>query len=232
MSSRDVHQSYYDVLEVSPAAPHHEIVKAYERAKSTYSPDSPALYTMFTKEEAAELRELIEEAFIILSNQAKRREYDEKLHQAKTTDAATAQDLPDFPPAPEVQLKTPEKEGATVATMPDLDRSGQLPDGFKRSRLSVYDVKHDVEEEIANCKDYDGAFIRKIRLYKNINLDQMSKETRISRTYIAAVESNDFEALPAPVFVRGFVIQIALVLALDENLVASSYMEKVPKENP
>lgn len=230
MSAR-LDQNFYDILEVSAQAPHHEIVKAYQRAKATYSPDSPALYSMFTREEADELRLLIEEAFQVLGNEAKRRQYDEKISSQEKSDS-----LPDFPPPRETQQvlygRRPEQNSNTNSSSErraEVDRNAPLPDGFKRSRLSVYEVKPEVEEEIKNCKEFDGAMLRKVRLYKNINLDQMAKETRISRTYIAAVESNDFEALPAPVFVRGFTIQIARVLGLEEEIVSSTYMVKLPK---
>ena len=222
MSQNQPDQTYYEILEVNRDAPHHEIVQAYHRAKETYSPDSPALYSMFTKDEAEELRLLIEEAYQVLGDQAKRREYDEHL----VDDGSEQQELPDFPP-PQVdaviEMRSPVKDAS-------LDRNAPLPDGFKRSKLSVYEVKEDIETEIENCTDFDGAFLRKIRLYKNINIDQMSKETRIGRTYIAAIESSDYEGLPAPVFVRGFIIQIARLLGLDENLAANSYMSHFKKE--
>lgn len=227
MSSAVPDQTYYEILEVSSQAPHHEIVRAYHRSKATYSVDSPALYSMFTKEEAEALRQLIEEAFQILGNEAKRREYDEKMNAHKKET-----EVLDYPPVaapnPDVtQLRTPENDGNKKM---DFDKNAPLPDGYKKTRLSIYEVKPDVENEIKNCADVDGAFLRKIRLYKNINLDQMAKETRISRTYINAVESNDFETLPAAVFVRGFTIQISRLLGLDENLVSNTYMAKFKKD--
>ena len=72
-------QNYYEILEVATDAPDHEIRAAYLRAKDTYSPDSPALYSMFTKEEAEQLQDLIEEAFLVLGDQSKRQKYDMKL---------------------------------------------------------------------------------------------------------------------------------------------------------
>lgn len=222
MSQAQPDQTFYEILEVNRDAPHHEIEKAYQRAKSTYSPDSPALYSMFTKDEAEDLRLLIEEAYQVLGNQAKRREYDERL----TSNNQSENDLPDFPP-PKVDavLEMREKDKEDI-----YDRNGPLPDGFKRSKLSVYEVKPDIEEEIEACTDFDGTFLRKIRLYKNINIDQMSKETRIGRSYIAAIESADFDGLPAPVFVRGFIIQISRLLGIDEVAASNSYMSKFHKE--
>src|SRR6185312_17567797 len=92
-----------------------------------------------------------------------------------------------------------------------------IPDGFAKTRLSVYEVKPDLEKEIAAQTVFDGPFFRKVRQYKGINLDQLSKETRISRSYLAAVEADDYEALPAPVFVQGFVAQLSRILGLSES---------------
>jgi curved DNA-binding protein CbpA len=230
MSSRSLDQTFYQVLEIPITAAHHEIVAAYQRAKEAYAPDSPALYTMFTPEEAVEIRKLVEEAFLILGNQTKRREYDQRL--LNRSPQPTAKDLPDFAPQKDSAFenkstnsnnKSPSNDTANFST-------STVPDGFVKSRLSVYEVKPDLEKEIKTQTTFDGAFLRKIRQYKNINLDQLSKETRISRSYLAALESDDYEALPAPVFLRGFVIQVARMLGLDENAVASSYMSRIKKE--
>jgi curved DNA-binding protein CbpA len=209
-------QNYYEILEISAEAPHHEIVAAYERAKSTYSPDSPSLYTMFSEDEAAQLRRLIEEAYVILSNQAKRREYDNVL-KARTMLQPKPEELPD--------LKVEQK-----SSTPTVSASGQVPAGFAKSRVSVYEINKEFEVEIAAAKDFDGAYLKKIRQYKNINIEQMSKETRISRSYLAALEANDYEALPAHVFARGFVVQVARLLNIDDNVVAQSYMSKFKKK--
>lgn len=238
-SKRD-EQNYYEILEISADAPHHEIVAAYERAKETYSPDSASLYSMFTEQEAQDLRRLIEEAYLVLSNQAKRREYDLVLKvKMKQPEAG---DLPDFTPQEQHQQqqqnaaarngnfqKTIVKE-SSEGKLPPSPTSGAIPAGFAKSRLSVYEINANFEAEVAAMKEFDGETLKKIRQYKNINIEQMSKETRISRSYLAAVEANDYEALPAAVFARGFVVQIARLLNLDDNLVAQSYMSKFKKK--
>jgi curved DNA-binding protein CbpA len=227
MSQRLSEQNYYDILEISSAAAHHEIVLAYQRAKDAYSPDSPALYTMFSKEEAAELRKLVEEAFLVLGNQTKRKEYDMILvAREKRTQVMHLPDLGTIPEAttsPQSMRHTPAPAPAVLPT--------NVPDGFAKTRLSVYEVKPDVEKEIAEQTIFDGPFFRKVRQYKNINLDQLSKETRISRSYLAAVEADDFDALPAPVFVRGFVAQMARILGLSEAATMTSYMSRFKKES-
>ena len=71
--------NYYDVLEISPFCAQHEITAAYEKAKSTYSGDNQAIYTMFSEEEARDLLRLVEEAYAVLGNKTLRALYDEKL---------------------------------------------------------------------------------------------------------------------------------------------------------
>src|SRR5262249_52505125 len=75
--------NYYEVLEVAPDAPQHEVHKAYQRAKSTYSQENPALYSMFSADEARELLKLIEEAFAVLGNHSLRKAYDEALQRGE-----------------------------------------------------------------------------------------------------------------------------------------------------
>ena len=68
--------TYYDLLEVSPDTSPQEVRAAYMRAKSAYRKESVALYTLFNKEETEEILKRIEEAYQILSNPEKRRQYD------------------------------------------------------------------------------------------------------------------------------------------------------------
>ena len=209
-------QTYYELLEISPDAPQDEIHRAYQRAKETYSPDSPALYTMFTREEALELSKLIEEAYQVLSNKSKRRDYDLQLvGHSKLTPEELSNDSQVL------------QDGQQPTIKPQKSHSTEVPSGHKKTRFGSYQVKNEMEDAIENTMEWDGSFLRKVRVYKNISLEQLSEETKISRTYLQAVEDNNFDKLPARVFVRGFVVQLAKALGLDENKVAKSYMNMV-----
>jgi len=70
-------QTYYEVLEVSPAATPKEIQRAYEQAKETFDVDSLAIYSLFSEEEVREIQEAVEEAYRILMDEALRRSYDQ-----------------------------------------------------------------------------------------------------------------------------------------------------------
>jgi curved DNA-binding protein CbpA len=244
--------NYYEVLEITVDAPAHEIHKAYQRAKATYSSDNPALYTMFSADEARELLRLIEEAYSVLSNPGARRTYDdarargelasfESIQKSTSAGPVTAspvtlppveaspvqgvmsahQALPDFTPPEEDALPIDRKfaAGAGVSAKPPL------PPGTGRTTLSTFKIDESFESELESMSDFDGAMLQRVRIYKNIPVERMSDATRISRPYLVAVETNDFKSLPAAVFVRGFVIQIARILGLNEQKVASSYMK-------
>jgi len=76
--------NYYDVLELNSQCTQNEIVSAYEKLKTTYSGDNPAVYTVFTLTEAREMLTIIEEAFSVLGNKGLRQNYDEKLNLSIT----------------------------------------------------------------------------------------------------------------------------------------------------
>ena len=260
MNHRLADQTYYEILEVASDATQQQIHAAYHRARNTYSPESPALYSMFTREEARDLMSLIEEAFSTLSNQTKRKDYDRQLIRQTTQKDPTqfgpanpSDELPDFH-VPEQALKVGSASASASASVanfgvapaasvgitnataieptavnqknfhPSKPKADRVPEGFGKTRFSAYQIDPNFENEINQTRVFDGAFLQKVRIYKQVNLDQLSQETRISRTYLSALESNNFKSLPAPVFTRGFVVQVAKILGLNEKIVADSYM--------
>ena len=68
--------TYYDVLDLTPDASPQEVRDGYLRTKATYTKDSVALYTLIGSEEREEMLKQIEEAYVVLSNPEKRRDYD------------------------------------------------------------------------------------------------------------------------------------------------------------
>ena len=270
--------NYYEVLEVLPSAVPSEIQRAYQRAKATYSQDNPALYSMFSREEARDLLKLVDEAYSVLGNIQLRRAYDESLQSRAVqnfNDSATHQAhqaLPDFvvpdpsipgsvemavlqqpapfiphstapsasftapapapPPASPAEAFGP-RETIIVATADFLVRKREtastLTPGMAKCPMGAYQVDAAMEQEIASKDEFDGPFLKKIRTYKQVPLERLSESSRIGKTYLIALESNDFKNLPAPVFLRGFLVQIARQLGLDESKVATSYLKLAKK---
>ena len=65
-----------------------------------------------------------------------------------------------------------------------------------------------------------GDTLRRERLRKDLGLEQISRETKISARLLEAIENDQFELLPGGVFAKSFVRQYARFLGLDEEELA------------
>jgi hypothetical protein len=90
----------------------------------------------------------------------------------------------------------------------------------------------DVEVEIQAETEWSGAFLRKVREARGISVEELTQATRITRSYIVLIEEETLSKLPAPVYIRGFVNQIARVLRLSNQDVASAYMRRCQRLYP
>jgi flagellar biosynthesis protein FlhG len=54
-----------------------------------------------------------------------------------------------------------------------------------------------------------GPFLKRCREDLGMTLKELSKRTRIRSTYLESIEEERFEHLPAPVYLRGFIIEFA-----------------------
>lgn len=204
-------KNYYEVLEVSINASSEEIYKAYTRAKNAYSGDSLALYSLLSHDEANKILELIEEAYTILSNPEKRRQYNNVRGIGKSSqeNVQTNQSVDEFK-----QVREPSEINKIMA---------------KKKYGLEYQENTDFEKEIEQCEEFSGEFLKKIRDYKNVDLNRLAEMTKISKTHIQYIENDDIEKLPAIAYVRGFVYQYAKCLKLNPDFVANSYLNHLKK---
>lgn len=194
--------NYYEVLEVPANAPQHEVTAAYTRARSTYSGENPAIYTIFSEKEARELLAVIEEAYQVLGNKILRNIYDQRLLSGR----ATINDL-------------------SYSSILDASKQYFIEEKPEKSKGPTYKKHEAFEKEIATQSNWDGSFLKKVREYKQISAQRLSEITKINPYYITAIENMDSASLPAVVFVRGYVVQLAKALGLDDKKVADSYMK-------
>ncbi len=68
-----------------------------------------------------------------------------------------------------------------------------------------------------------GETLRAARLAKGVSLDQAASATRIRRSALHALEAEDFDALPAPVYTRGFLLNYARYLGLIAAEIVEEY---------
>ena len=87
-------------------------------------------------------------------------------------------------------------------------------------------------DELDEGGEYDGARLRRARLRRGLDLDEITLRTKVNPTYLACLEEERFVDLPPRVYVRGFVMALAACLGLDATLVAASYMRRYDAERP
>jgi cytoskeletal protein RodZ len=75
-----------------------------------------------------------------------------------------------------------------------------------------------------------GETLRHARLDKGVSLDAAAEDTRIRRSYLEALEAEDFNALPPSVYTRGFVRTYAEYLGLNPRAMVDLYQPQEQRE--
>jgi flagellar biosynthesis protein FlhG len=94
----------------------------------------------------------------------------------------------------------------------------------ERERLSEEDLPP--APSITPDTDFSGGLLRAVRQSQGTSLEQISERTKVGTNYLRCIEEEDFEQLPAAVYVRGFVTEFAKCLRLDPEQVSQSYIRR------
>jgi cytoskeleton protein RodZ len=70
-----------------------------------------------------------------------------------------------------------------------------------------------------------GETLRRERQKRNLELEQISQELKISTRFLQAIESDQYDKLPGGVFAKSFVRQYARLLGLDEEAIAGQVQQ-------
>lgn len=195
-------QTFYEILEVSAEATLQEIERAYRICRSTYEPNSLATYSVFSDDESAEILRRVDESYAVLSDARLRREYDARLRRESSGERVLPAREP--PARPVLRPRpAPGEPGAGARESVDLE------------------LVHEPEDGI-----YDGTVLRRIRLSRGVELEEISSVTKINEMYLEYIEGNRYHELPAPVYVKGFLREYAKCLRLDPRRIADSYMQR------
>lgn len=195
---------HYELLEIPRTATPAEVERAYRLSQQTYAEGSLALYSVFETSDAAAIRERLEEAYRVLSDPEIRAAYDESR-------PAGGPALPSMPPT-EVRHEESRPDVSTSETAtPSLDEVVEEYGAF----------------EDDGGGDFDGVRLRRTRLFRGYEIDDIADVTKVSGTHLRNIEDENFADLPADVYVRGFVTAYAKTIGLDPKIVVPSYMARV-----
>ena len=70
-----------------------------------------------------------------------------------------------------------------------------------------------------------GLILQEARENKGLTIEEVQEETRINTTYISALENGEYDVLPSPVHVRGFLRNYARFLDLDPQPLLERYKQ-------
>jgi flagellar biosynthesis protein FlhG len=88
-------------------------------------------------------------------------------------------------------------------------------------------LQAELAREIGPETEFTGALLRKVRESQGVELNEISQKTKIARSHLAAIEEEEWKSLPAYVYVRGFVNEVAKFLKLDPAQVQKTYMRRL-----
>jgi flagellar biosynthesis protein FlhG len=74
---------------------------------------------------------------------------------------------------------------------------------------------------------WSGESLGKIRRYLSLETDEVAVEIKVSRHNLEAIEAEDIDALPAPVYLKGFLKVYAKALGLDPKQVTDEYLVRI-----
>ena len=112
----------------------------------------------------------------------------------------------------------PEEDEVEVPHNPAMDASAEAERAMLRAELA---------REINAETEFTGSLLRKVRESLGTDLEEIASRTKISLPYLRAIESEDFGTLPAFVYARGFVHEVARCLNLDPTQVTRTYLRRL-----
>ncbi len=210
-------QIYYDILEAHPYFTKEEIHNSYINAKQVYNSKNGDLLSTFTEQEIKDLNILLDEAYEVL--RSKTLEHNKSLPKKEiTSEYKKSQNELLEKYSNMIKNNYTIKEESAQSLFDKLESNS-----IKREKITE---TKEVEPpfDTSKIEMLDGSLLKKIRESKNIGIEMLSSTSKVNISYLKAIEENTFECLPAPVFIRGFVVSYAQALGLDTKKIANSYM--------
>lgn len=194
-------QTHYEILDVAREASAEVVEHAYRVVRDAFAENSLAIRGVYDAREAAAIRSSAEEAYRVLSDPDARAAYDMELKPSEV------------PSVPENALESE----PTLGWEASHDETGEAT--FPSE--SIFDLEGVGEVEI-----WDGPQLKRFRLQRGVDLDEVVAVTKINPLYLHAIEAERFQELPAEVYVRGFLISYARFFELPAEPILASFLKR------
>ncbi|HVZ31558.1 MAG TPA: helix-turn-helix domain-containing protein, partial [Polyangiaceae bacterium] len=115
-----------------------------------------------------------------------------------------------------------------LSTFPDRERQYAAPAPTEDAAVALERalLREELAHEIGPNTAFSGSLLRKVRESLGVELEEIARHTKISQMQLLAIEEENFSQLPAVVYLRGFVQEMAKFLKLDPTQVARSYLRR------
>jgi flagellar biosynthesis protein FlhG len=186
--------------------------------REVYGADSLVTPGLYNRERLHALHLRIDEAYESLIDEDRRRAYDQSL----------------FPDG-----QVPRRRGASAPAVPGTIPPGLVAQGDRSAPVLLVDdggsgavpapppAPRPPEPAIGPTTEFTGALLKQLREARGIELHAISQRTKITVSHLRALEEETVKALPAMVYVRGFLVEYARFMRLDVARVLKSYLERL-----
>jgi flagellar biosynthesis protein FlhG len=197
--------SHYATLGLDPRASREQVEKAYRFHLEMYGEGALATYSLLAAEDVRAARARVASAYEVLSDPMRRREYDLSLGVA----------------APSGLLPFPSSLPVAIRAIPPPHAGSTRPSEEPPLPLPAPPSLPDL---------MTGADLKKIREARGVSLRGIALVTKIGVRFLEYIEEDRLGLLPAPVYLRGFLMEYGRALGLDPLRTAEAYMARLPRQ--
>lgn len=120
------------------------------------------------------------------------------------------------------------EEDERLALLERIDRAYRNLTGHDGPVSGDHEAGPAPHPPLPDLEESPGAYLRALRERRGVSLEDVSEETKIRAWLLQQIEDEVHANLPAPVYVRGFVRQIAALLGVeDPDGLARIYLERM-----
>jgi len=203
--------NYYEILKIPVNASFIEIKRAYRAVLSIYDEDSFATYSLFSNGERDNILKAIEKAFLTLIDEDKRADYDRMLVDSGYLDMSV--------------IRKEQKKPTPLFRTNDVTNVDNLAERVRKKS------KEKEVEKLANeilSKDLiSGSDLIELRKAVGVELSEIDVVTKISVSVLKSIEENQFESLPADIYLKNFLKSYAEVLQIDSQKIVDGYLKNI-----
>ena len=210
-------ENYYQILQIPANARADEIKHAYRNALAIYAAGSVATYSLFSEEQRERLLQAIETAFDTLINEETRTVYNQMLIDTGQVDAA------DFSRQGQRKLGA-YCDARTLSNEKSLSQ-------WVQKKADTAEIRQLIDA-ILSKEILSGLELKQLREAYGIDIPEIHAVTKISSDCLKRIEANQFEDLPAEIYVKQFLKAYAEVLHIDSGHVIDSYLKFMARAMP